>query len=88
MIVGNAPSRMRSGANCPSPSMMSTPRFLAPANAVSVVMPMRSTDAVRTPLTMSGSASGISTRMRSCPPLIPMPSPASTAAGSTPESPT
>jgi len=63
------------------------PRLVAPIGVESVAVPTTHTAAVRSPATITGSASGSSTRQSCWRGVMPTPSAASRTAGSTPASP-
>ncbi len=67
---------------------MKLPRLVAPTGVESVAVPTTQTAAVRSPATITGIASGSSTRRSSSASVMPTPRAASTSAGSTPAIPT
>ncbi len=69
------------------PVVISWPRPPAPVNDASAAVPTMRTSAVRTPATITGSASGSSMRTKVDHADMPMPRDASTNRGSTPSSP-
>ena len=63
---------------------MKLPRLVAPTGVESVAVPTIQTAAVRMPATITGIASGSSTRARRWRSVMPTPAAASRSAGSTP----
>src|SRR3954449_4904643 len=86
-VTNKAPvSNIRSSINV-IPEVMNVPNPPAPTKAARVALPMTSIAAVRTPVTITGSARGTFTRQNRCDPVKPRPVAASRVAGSTPRSP-
>ena len=69
------------------PLKMKLPRLVAPTGVESVAVPTTHTAAVRSPATITGSASGSSTRKSCCAGVMPTPRAASISAGETPAMP-
>ena len=85
--AGIAPARINRLSTMETPLKINIPRPPAPTAAAIVATPTPITVATRTPAKITPIASGISTFHNNCPPVIPIPRPASRMAGSTPEIP-
>ena len=81
------PPRISAVLRVCNPAKMKLPRLSAPTGVESVAMPTVQTVAVRSPATITGRASGSSTFRSRCADVMPRPSAASIAAGSTPRMP-